>query len=308
MAQKSSLEEVVVKFKIIHGDRYLYDKVIYTNAHTKVIITCREHGDFLMSPSNHMGNHGCSKCHTGKDKKGVGRKYDCEVGDKFGKLLVKEKLYHIFSGREYYSAICDCDCGSTNIYVKMFSLLSGKTNSCGCLNKEAIKISNKRFNTFNMSGENGIGYTSTGKEFYFDKEDYDKIKDFCWSVDKNGYVHSSLNRKRFYMHRFLLNAPKNKVVDHIDHITINNQKKNLRVCEHKENVRNGQLSKNNTSGITGVRYDERIKLWTARIKVDYKIINLGDYYTKEEANKIRKEAEIKYFGEFRYKADKEAKS
>lgn len=305
MAQKSSLEEVILKFKSIHGNKYLYDKVIYTNAHTKVIITCKEHGDFLMSPSNHMGNHGCNKCYAEKDKKGIGRKHDCEIGDKFGRLTIKEKMYHTFSGREYYSAICDCDCGNTDFYVKITPMLLGRVNSCGCLNKEATKISNKRFNRFDMSGDKGVGYTSSGKEFYFDKEDYDKIKNFCWSVGRNGYVYSSLNRESFYLHRFLLNFPKDKVVDHIDHNTINNQKNNLRVCEHKENIRNGQLSKNNTSGITGVRYDDKIGAWTARIKVDYKIINLGDYNTKEEANRVRKEAEVKYFGEFQYKEYKE---
>ena len=28
----------------------------------KVIITCKEHGDFLQSPNGHLNGHGCYKC------------------------------------------------------------------------------------------------------------------------------------------------------------------------------------------------------------------------------------------------------
>lgn len=31
-------------------------------------------------------------------------------------------------------------------------------------------------NTYDLSGEYGIGYTTKGEEFWFDLEDYDKIK------------------------------------------------------------------------------------------------------------------------------------
>ena len=37
----------------------------------------------------------------------------------------------------------------------------------------------KKYNTYDLSGEYGIGYTSKGEEFYFDLDDYDKIKDYC---------------------------------------------------------------------------------------------------------------------------------
>ena len=52
--------------KEIHGDRYNYDKVKYMNQHTKVIIGCHKHGDFLQSPVNHtIKAKGCSKCNGG---------------------------------------------------------------------------------------------------------------------------------------------------------------------------------------------------------------------------------------------------
>ena len=51
----------------VHDSRYKYEHVIYTNAHTPVIITCEEHGDWHMTPTEHLyGNNrsgsGCPSC------------------------------------------------------------------------------------------------------------------------------------------------------------------------------------------------------------------------------------------------------
>ena len=63
--------------KEIHGDKYDYSKVNYINANTPVTITCPIHGDFSMSPSNHVRQHqGCPKC--GNLKKGSYKKSNTE--------------------------------------------------------------------------------------------------------------------------------------------------------------------------------------------------------------------------------------
>ena len=36
----------IYKAKLIHGNKYDYSKTEYINAHTKVCITCPEHGEF----------------------------------------------------------------------------------------------------------------------------------------------------------------------------------------------------------------------------------------------------------------------
>lgn len=46
----------------VHGSKYEYSKVNYTNNHTKVIITCRKHGDFEQTPNSHLNGRGCPKC------------------------------------------------------------------------------------------------------------------------------------------------------------------------------------------------------------------------------------------------------
>lgn len=46
----------------IHADKYFYNKVDYKNNYTKIIITCKKHGDFLQEPSSHLKGMGCYKC------------------------------------------------------------------------------------------------------------------------------------------------------------------------------------------------------------------------------------------------------
>ena len=59
---KSNKEEFISKSVDIHGDKFLYDKVEYESCITKVIITCKLHGDFKQSPTRHLSGDGCPKC------------------------------------------------------------------------------------------------------------------------------------------------------------------------------------------------------------------------------------------------------
>lgn len=54
--------------KEVHGDRYDYTKVEYETTEKKVIIICKEHGEFLMRPRAHYADkRGCPNCDkTGK--------------------------------------------------------------------------------------------------------------------------------------------------------------------------------------------------------------------------------------------------
>jgi hypothetical protein len=47
----------------LHKNRYTYDLVQYgINNYDKVIITCKEHGNFEQTPSAHLRGQGCPKC------------------------------------------------------------------------------------------------------------------------------------------------------------------------------------------------------------------------------------------------------
>ena len=54
-------QEYIKQATEIHGDRYDYSRTTYSNAVTKLLVTCREHGDFEVLPNNHLKSH-CKKC------------------------------------------------------------------------------------------------------------------------------------------------------------------------------------------------------------------------------------------------------
>lgn len=63
MSKKLTREEVVKRARAIHGDKYDYSKVVYINMHTKVCIICPDHGEFWMTPNNHLfQKQGCGVC------------------------------------------------------------------------------------------------------------------------------------------------------------------------------------------------------------------------------------------------------
>ena len=52
----------IQEFKAIHLDKYTYDKVVYLNTKTNILITCPIHGDFKQKPENHLKGSGCPSC------------------------------------------------------------------------------------------------------------------------------------------------------------------------------------------------------------------------------------------------------
>ena len=57
-----STDEFVEKAKLIHGEKYDYSKVNYTNNHIKIDIICKFHGIFKQQPTSHLVGRGCKKC------------------------------------------------------------------------------------------------------------------------------------------------------------------------------------------------------------------------------------------------------
>jgi hypothetical protein len=58
-----TLDEFLSAAKRVHGNRYDYSKVEYKGQGQPVCVVCFEHGDFYVSPSNHIHNkHNCYKC------------------------------------------------------------------------------------------------------------------------------------------------------------------------------------------------------------------------------------------------------
>lgn len=98
------------------------------------------------------------------------------------------------------------------------------------------------------------------------------------------------------MHRIILNPPRGMFSDHIDGNPLNNQRENLRICNHNQNNFNVGIRKDNKSGFKGVRF--RDNRWTSRIRINNKEYHLGSFLNKIEAAIAYNEAAIKYHGEF----------
>lgn len=55
-------KKFVDRAKKIHGDKYDYSKSVFAAHHSKLIIMCREHGEFLQTAPAHYSGRGCPKC------------------------------------------------------------------------------------------------------------------------------------------------------------------------------------------------------------------------------------------------------
>lgn len=84
-------DEFISGAKLKHGDRYCYDKVKYTGAKDKVIITCRIHGDFEQVAAAHTFGKGCQKCGR-LQKPELVEAARCGDQDRFTRLLNEQKL------------------------------------------------------------------------------------------------------------------------------------------------------------------------------------------------------------------------
>ena len=89
----------------VHDGRYTYDKVVYTTDKSKVIITCKVHGDFTQQPNGHItSKQGCKECYNESFK----QSNNSEFNDRGWRLFFKNRrttLYYIrftYHGKYYY--------------------------------------------------------------------------------------------------------------------------------------------------------------------------------------------------------------
>lgn len=208
---------------------------------------------------------------------------DKNIGKRYGMLTIVKLAYR---DRYYYKHyICQCDCGKSKI-VSIHNLKSGATKSCGCL---YVKSNQKNFCKKNIYYEKDgymVGITNnTNKEFFFDKEDLEKVKKYCWHETNRGYI-ANKSKKLILLHRLVTNAPQGMVVDHINHNRIDDRKDNLRICTQKENMQN--LLKT-PKGISRIKRGKNV-YYVLQLKGKYR----GCYTNKQDAE-IEKQKILKSY-------------
>ncbi len=121
-----------------------------------------------------------------------------------------------------------------------------------------------------------------------DVEDFEQLNRFKWYLfeTKNHklYAVRTQGRRNIFMHRFIMNAPKGSIVDHVNRNGLDNRKANLRVVTNMQNCWNSERGfYSGTSKYKGVRLDKRTGRWSARIFNNGVEVHLGTFDTEIEA-------------------------
>ncbi|SRR6266496_2810278 len=160
------------------------------------------------------------------------------------------------------------------------------------------------------------GIIGKGKYTLVDDKDFDFLNQWTWHLLKGGYIvrtkiigkriNGKQQTKCIYMHRLIMNTPIDKQVDHINHNKLDNTRENLRNVSITQNQQNRLLSKNNTSGYTGVVLHRSWRIyknklyesfkWRALIVVNKKTIMLGSFKSIQAAWLARRWGERLYYG------------
>ena len=150
-----------------------------------------------------------------------------------------------------------------------------------------------------------------GQVALVDDEDYQRINQFKWFAQycptTGCYVAARSIRKPNgkrtvqYMHRVIINVPKDLWTDHENHNSLDNRKRNLRSCTMQQNARNRKpQNRPKTSKYKGVSLCKPSSKWRASINTDKRDKHIGLFNTEIEAAKIYDREAKKYFGEFAY--------
>ncbi len=148
-------------------------------------------------------------------------------------------------------------------------------------------------------------------EILVDDEDYDYLNQYKWRIAKSKntcYATRNItliDQKNLglpmsiRMHRDIMGVAlqNEKIIDHINHNGLDNQRSNLRICSLAENQANRQKIKQGHSIYKGVTKN-RNSGWMVKIQANGIPKYVGVFTDEEEAALAYNEAAIKLFGEF----------
>jgi hypothetical protein len=140
---------------------------------------------------------------------------------------------------------------------------------------------------------NGIPYIKVKDiEVLVDEDKWHELSQMSWSIRQDGYI---INGKEGLMHRYIIEAKKNEIVDHINNVKHDNRNYNLRVASATLNSHNKSKKKNALSKYFGV--SKNGKNWGSQITYNGVTYCLGTYKDEIDAAKAYNEKAIELYGE-----------
>lgn len=137
----------------------------------------------------------------------------------------------------------------------------------------------------------------SGISVMVDDDDYIDLKDYRWYLHPRGYAQAHIKGKMVLMHRLIM-QPGALQVDHIDGNKCNNQRSNLRLVKHGENIQNVPPKINNTSGFVGV--SKNGIYWQANIYKDGVRKFIGNFRDKNKAASAYNDVALELYGKNAY--------
>ena len=149
-----------------------------------------------------------------------------------------------------------------------------------------------------------LKYTSeTGDFHWIENKGRSRAGTLAGAKHNCGYVCIGIDGKLYLAHRLAIvlsgfSLSKNQQVDHINGDRADNRLENLRVASHAENCQNTKARAHNKSGMKGVGYEPKRKMWRARVSINKKTVWLGYFNSPEKAHAAYCAAAKKLHGEF----------
>lgn len=144
---------------------------------------------------------------------------------------------------------------------------------------------------------------TNGHVTMIDEADWPLVSKFNWYASRSGrsrtlYVRATIEKVSVKLHRLLLNAPAELMVDHRDGNGLNNVRSNLRLVTSAQNQMNMRRHFDAFSKYKGVWFCKTKRRWYAEISCYRKRHRSRSFACEEEAARAYDEMAVLYHGEF----------
>lgn len=118
-----------------------------------------------------------------------------------------------------------------------------------------------------------------------DDVDFHYLKQFSWYLSSD-YATRKVMGKALKMHREIMQAKPDQLVDHVNRNRLDNRRSNLRFCTRSQNAMNKKRTIKNSTGLKGVTFDVSARKinYYAKIKKGPWTLKWGPFWTAEMAH------------------------